>query len=222
MIYAFEIEGVIFRTGADVLWVGLTGGIACGKSTVAQIFRSRGYAVIDADQLAREVVQIGAPAYAEIRQAFGPDAVLPEGGLNRKRIAELVFSQNGDRTKLDLLESLTHPRVRELTALRRDELRAAGTLMAFYDVPLLYEKKMQSNFDRVIVIACKPETQLRRLMERDSLGQAAAEARIRSQLPLADKVALADEVIHNEGSLPDLEREINGVIGRLLLVTPKA
>ena len=199
-----------------MIWAGLTGGIASGKSTVTALLRRKGYPVVDADILSREVVEVGQPAYDEVIRAFGPDAVLPGGGLNRKKIGELVFSRDGDRSKLDQLEGIIHPRVRELTSKRRAELAAADHVLAFYDVPLLFEKAMEPFFDRVIVVSCSQETQTRRLMARDSIDASAAQARLRAQLPLLEKVKRAHEVIENEGGLKELEAEVDRVLTKLI------
>lgn len=196
-----------------MLWIGLTGGIATGKSTVARLIRDRGHAVIDADLLAREVVQIGTEANLEIARVFGPDAVLASGELNRKRIGEVVFS---DRTKLALLEGIIHPRVRALSLERKRALESEGRSVAFYDVPLLYEKNMADLFDRVVVVACSEKTQLARLVARDGFPLDEAKRRIAAQLPIATKADRADDVIPNEGSLEDLEKEVAGYLKRLI------
>lgn len=195
-----------------MLWIGLTGGIATGKSTVARLIRARGHAVIDADQLAREVVQIGTEANLEIARVFGPDAVLDSGELDRKRIGEIVF---GDRTKLALLESIIHPRVRALSMEKRRELEREGRKIAFYDVPLLYEKDMASLFDRVVVVACSEKTQLARLIARDGFSPDEAARRVAAQIPIGLKADRADDVIPNEGSLEDLEKEVDAYLARL-------
>lgn len=196
-----------------MLWVGLTGGIATGKSTVSKLLMVRGLPVVDADVLAREAVQIGTVVHAEIVQAFGPDAVLSDGQLNRKRIGEIVFR---DPVRLQWLESVIHPEVRRLAEAKRRELQSQGHQVAFYDVPLLFEKKMESLFDRVVVVACSPELQLQRLIARDGLTEEEAKRRIATQLPITDKVKKADEVIVNDGSLQDLERAVDEFVGRVL------
>ncbi|MES2962454.1 MAG: dephospho-CoA kinase [Bdellovibrionota bacterium] len=195
-----------------MLWIGLTGGIATGKSTVAQLIRARGHDVIDADQLAREVVQIGTEANLEIARVFGPGALSASGELDRKRIGEIVFS---DRTKLALLEGIIHPRVRALSLEKKRELAARGRKVAFYDVPLLYEKNMAELFDRVLVIGCSEATQLARLISRDGFTTDEARKRIAAQLPIAKKIDLADDVISNEGSLDDLAKEVDAYLARI-------
>lgn len=195
-----------------MIWIGLTGGIATGKSTVSGILRKLGYAVIDADELAKAVVQPGTEAHAEIVLAFGREAIDSRGELNRQKIGEIVFA---DPAKLSLLESIIHPRVRALATEKKLELSASGQKLAFYDVPLLFEKKMEPLFDRIVVVACRPETQLSRLMARNGFAEAEARRRIAAQLPIQDKVALAHDVVDNEGSLVELEVAVKRLVARL-------
>jgi dephospho-CoA kinase len=186
-------------------WIGLTGGIATGKSTVSRILRDKGFAVVDADILAREAVQIGTAANLEINRAFGPDVILPNGDLNRARIGEIVFS---DRSKLALLESIIHPEVRRLALERKAELASKGVRAAFYDVPLLFEKNMEPLFDSVVVVAARPELQRSRLILRNGFSPAEADKRIASQIPIEEKVKRANHVIRNDGSVTDLEAAV--------------
>lgn len=195
-----------------MLWIGLTGGIASGKSTVSRLLKGRGYAVIDADQLAREVVRNGTSAHAEIISVFGPGSVSPSGELDRKKVAAIVFS---DRSKLALLESMIHPRVRERALELKAELEAEGRQLAFYDVPLLFEKNMQTLFDRTLVVMSDPETQVQRAIARDGMPESEVRKRIAAQLPIAEKAKLADDVIHNSGSLEDLERAVDEYLLKL-------
>lgn len=187
-------------------WIGLTGGIATGKSTVSRILKTRGYPVIDADILAREAVQIGTEAHQRISQAFGPDSIQASGELNRARIGEVVFS---DRSKLDLLESIIHPEVRKLALAKKAELAASGHFAAFYDVPLLFEKKMEDLFDAVVVVAATPELQKARLMMRNGFSSDEANRRIASQIAIEEKVKRGHHVIHNHGSVADLEKQVD-------------
>jgi dephospho-CoA kinase len=179
---------------------------------VSLLLRKKGYAVIDADELAREVVQKGTPAYSQIVAAFGPEAVLANGELNRAKIGEVVFR---DRSRLAELERITHPLVRALAATRRSELEFKGEGVAFYDVPLLFEKKMKPMFDRVVAVVCSPEIQRQRLMKRNHFSAEEAERRIQAQIPIGKKTLLADDVIANNGSLLDLEHELDGYLKKL-------
>jgi dephospho-CoA kinase len=195
-----------------VIWIGLTGGIASGKSTVSRLLRARGFAVVDADLLAREAVQIGTKAHSEILRHFGPDVVLPSGELNRARVGEIVFA---DRSKLELLESLIHPEVRRLALERRAQLEKQGSTHAFYDVPLLFEKKMESLFDHITVVACDPKVQKARLMARNGFSSEEADRRIASQHAMEKKIKGAMTIIYNDGSLEDLERGVDDYIKKL-------
>ena len=186
-------------------WIGLTGGIASGKSTASKILRELGADVVDADQLAREAVAPGGPALRAVAQAFGRDVLDASGHLNRKYLAALVFA---DPAKRRALEAIVHPRVRAACASRRRELEAQGRAAAVYDVPLLFEKNLEGEFDVTVAIACRPETQKARLMARDGLSEAEADARIAAQLPMAEKARRADVTIMNDGSLEDLRERV--------------
>lgn len=195
-----------------MLWIGLTGGIATGKSTVSRLLREKGYPVVDADLLAREAVQIGTKANLEITRVFGPDAVLEGGELNRARIGQIVFSDPAKRLEL---EAIIHPEIRRLAAERRKSLSEQGVAVAFYDVPLLFEKNMQELFDQIVVVASSPELQKLRMMARDGFSAAEADKRLSAQLPIAEKVAGADFVIENESTLEDLKRAVERYAAQL-------
>ncbi len=176
--------------------VGLTGGIASGKSTFAAALRARGVPVVDADALARAAVAPGSPALAEIVRAFGPGVLGPDGALDRKRMAALVFSDPDARRRL---EAITHPAVRAAMAEETRRLAAAGHELAFYDTPLLYEVGLDRTLDSVVVVFAPPLVQRARLVARDGLSPADADARIAAQLPIAEKAARADFVVENTG-----------------------
>lgn len=195
-----------------MLWIGLTGGIACGKSTVTRLLRTKGLTVVDADELAREVTRAGTPSHSEIVRAFGPEAVGADGELDRQRIGQWVF---GNPRRLAELEAIIHPRVRELQDRRRRELEAEGQAIAFYDVPLLFEKKMEPLFDRTLAVVCSSETQLARLMARNRLSRGDAEARIRAQMPNEEKARRADDVIRNDGDLVELESAVEAYLKKV-------
>lgn len=179
---------------------------------MSRLLRERGYAVVDADLLAREAVQIGTKAHSEIVRHFGPDSILPSGELNRARIGEIVFA---DRSKLELLESIIHPEVRRLALERKAQLAKQGVTHAFYDVPLLFEKKMEPLFDHITVVACDPKVQKARLMARNGFSSEEADRRIAAQHAMEKKIAGAMSVIYNDGSLEDLEREVDAYVVKL-------
>ena len=196
------------------LLVGLTGSIATGKSTVSRMFAHLGARVIDADLLAREVVMPGQPAYARIVEEFGPQVIQEDGSLDRKALGAVVFA---DATKRKRLEEITHPAIglrqqRMLSVL--DEEAFEGVVI--WDAALLFEGGGAGKMDRVVVVYADPETERRRLMERDGLGDADARARIASQMPVAEKAKLADHVIDNSGTREDTERQVRTVYGALL------
>jgi dephospho-CoA kinase len=173
--------------------VGLTGGIATGKSTFAAALRALGVPVIDADQLARRVVEPGTPALAEIAAAF-PGVVGPDGRLDRKALGARVF---GDEAARRRLEAITHPAIRAATAAETARLAAAGHELVFYDTPLLYEAGLDQGMALVVVVWAPREAQLRRLAARDGLAPGEAEARLAAQWPIEKKAELADAVVEN-------------------------
>jgi dephospho-CoA kinase len=185
--------------------VGLTGGIASGKSTVAALLRARGAPVIDADQLAREVVAPGSEGLAAITRRFGDDILDAGGALDRKKLAAIVFSDEDARRDL---ERITHPRIAAASQRRIAELGAAGAEVAIYEAALIVENNLHRDLAALIVVAVDEETQIARLMARDGIDEAAARARVAAQLPLADKVAVADHVIDNSGDLAATERQV--------------
>ncbi|MFM9332229.1 dephospho-CoA kinase [Paenibacillus mesotrionivorans] len=186
--------------------IGLTGGIACGKSTVSRLLASRGAIVIDADILAREVVEPGAPALAEVVRVFGPDMLNGDGTLNRKQLGKVVFENDAKRKQL---EELLHPAIIQLLQERMAEAeRLQPDKLVVADVPLLYEAQMEDLFQEVLVVAVDREIQLERLMQRDGLNREEAEHRIDAQMPLEWKKEWADVVIDNSGTPEETERQV--------------
>jgi dephospho-CoA kinase len=189
--------------------VGLTGGIASGKSTVAAILRRLGAAVINADELSREVVQPGQAAWKEIVDAFGSAVLHADKTLDRKTIRKMVFDDPAARKKL---ESIIHPKVRAVAEDRIRELQAAGHPIIVYEVPLLFEGQLQLWLRPVILVACDVATQKRRLRERDGLTDEEAQQHINAQMSLEEKRRLADYVVENNGSLDQLEQRVKAVL----------
>ena len=191
---------------------GLTGGIGSGKSTVASLLRERGVPVVDADELSREAVAPGSPGLAEVVQAFGPEVVAADGSLDRKRLGALVFSDELARKRLN---SLTHPRVRQLSAERFARLAEQGVSLAGYDVPLLFEVGLDAVLRPTVVVVSSEANQLARIMARDGLSEAEARARIAAQLPLPEKRRRADHVLDNDGSIADLAVQVDELLHEL-------
>lgn len=179
--------------GAHV--VGLTGGIASGKSWVARRLRARGAVVVDADQLARDVVAPGQPALAEIGRAFGADVLRPDGTLDRGRLGDIVFADRDARRRL---EAITHPAIAARAQAQIAAAASAGARVVFYEAALLVESGSHRWTDAVIVVAASPTTQRRRLMARDGLSAEQADARLAAQAPLAAKLAVATWVLRND------------------------
>ena len=191
---------------AAMILVGLTGGIATGKSTVAKMFKRCGAVVIDADALAREVVRLGKPAWRAIVKTFGRNVLNPDRTVNRHALGHIVFQS---RTKLRLLERIIHPRVARLQAQLTGQIaRNSPNAVVIYDVPLLFEAGINKRFDKIIVVTADRETQVARLRKRNGLTRTAALQRIRSQMPLSKKVQRADYVLDGTLSNSDLRRNV--------------
>ncbi len=196
-----------------MLSIGLTGGVATGKSHVRAQMAALGWSTIDADRLAREVVRPGQPAWQEIRDRFGDAVYGTAGALNRQALGSIVFSDADARKDL---EAIIHPRVYAAIQEWLDRLAREGAhAVAVADIPLLYETAHDADFDRVIVVVCTPETQLRRVMARDGLDDTAARQRIAAQWPTADKAARADIVISTDGSIEETNARVAAVVEQL-------
>src|SRR5260370_9624340 len=190
--------------------LGLTGGIGSGKSMVARMFAQLGPEGIDADQLARDVVEPGEPAREETGTAFGRDILMPDGRLNRGKLARIIFADPAARARLN---AITHPRIRE----RMDAeiaARRSGSGVLVVGIPLLYENDRTGTVETVIVVLVDPATQLRRLYERDVLTVEEARQRIAAQMALDEKRARADLVIDNNGSREDTRRQVEALYRR--------
>jgi len=188
-----------------VLVIGLTGGIACGKSTVASILRELGARVVDADEVARELLAPGSPVLARVAERFGGEVLREDGSLDRQRLAGIVFR---DRQALADLNAITHPSI--IAAIRRriQEAREEGVRVLVIEAPLLLEAGMESMVDEVWVVTCTREQQIERLCRRTGLSPREAEARMGAQMPLEEKVRRADRVIPNRGSLAQLRAQV--------------
>jgi dephospho-CoA kinase len=191
--------------------IALTGGIATGKSYVANRLKDAGVPIVDADTLAREVVAPGTPGLAAVRKRFGPDAVRRDGTMDRVRVAQIVFKDK--RARLDL-EAIIHPAVQHAINDFFDDL-PKRTPFAVADVPLLYETGREKQFQSVIVVACPREMQLERLMDRNRLSKEDAERRIAAQLPIDQKVQKATHVISTDGTFDETNAQVDALITAL-------
>jgi dephospho-CoA kinase len=192
--------------------VGLTGGIASGKSAVAKILAQLGAAIVDADVLSREVVAPGHEGWKEIVATFGSGVLQADQTLDRQKLRTLIFNNPDARKQL---EAIIHPRVRALAERRIREHGEAGYAVVVYEVPLLFEGNLQEWLRPVILVACDVDIQRQRLQRRDGLDAAAAQKHIDAQMSLEDKRKLADYVIENDGSLADLESQVRGVLAKI-------
>jgi len=192
--------------------LGLTGGIGSGKSTVASIFRELGAHVIDADEVAREVVQAGEPALQAIREVFGADVLDAQGHLDRGAMASRVFN---DPEALARLNAIVHPAVAQRTRERIEASRRRGDPWVVYDVPLLYENGLEGMFDAVVVVTASEEVRRARLLEREEWSREDIDARIRAQMPLDEKAHRADWVVDNDGSLLETRRQAEQIVTEL-------
>ncbi|CAH0578249.1 unnamed protein product [Chrysodeixis includens] len=193
--------------------VGLTGGLATGKSTVLSIFRENGIAVIDADEVARKVLEPGTKGWKELRAYFGEEVLLPDGKVNRLRLGEIVFDDIDKRRKLN---SITHPRIQSAMMRMAITYFFTGHSYIVMEVPLLFETGKMLNFmHKIITVVCEDHQQLERLCKRSDLSEKTAKKRINCQMPLEDKVAKSHFVIDNSGSMANTRHQTEGII-RLL------
>jgi dephospho-CoA kinase len=193
--------------------IGLTGGIASGKSAVSAILRNLGAQVIDADTLAREVVAPYQPAWNEIVEIFGNEVLQPDKTLDRKKLRRIVFDDPEARKQL---EAITHPKIRQLAQEKIQDCAATGAPLVVYEAPLLFEANIHLWLRPVVLVACDMTTQKRRLRERDHLTEAEVEQHLGAQMSLEEKRRLADYVIDNNGSVSDLEDKVTALVQTIL------
>jgi len=189
--------------------VGLTGGIASGKSTVANMIRNLGIAVIDADVIAREVVEVGQEAYYKIIETFGDGILQEDRTINRAELGAIIFN-NEDKRKA--LNNIVHPAVRAKMNELKTEYIKKGEKVIVLDIPLLFESKLTHLVEKIIVVYVDREVQVKRLMERNGLTLEEAEARIHSQMPLSEKIPLADAVLNNNGTIVETTEQLKSIL----------
>jgi dephospho-CoA kinase len=192
--------------------LGLTGGIGMGKSVCAGLLRRRGIPIIDTDDLAREVVQPGQPALAEISREFGPHLIGPDGNLRRDEMARIVFTDPSARQRL---EAILHPKIRAIWKERSQSWAAAGQPLGVVVIPLLYETGAEKEFNGILCVACSASTQRERLAARGWSAEQ-IENRIRAQIPAEKKMALANYVIWTEGGLDVHSEQLDRILPRIL------
>jgi len=191
-----------------MILVGLTGNIASGKSTVSRMLADRGATVIDSDVLARQAVEVGSPGYERIAARWGPAVVSPSGPIDRAALRRIVFA---DPAELEQLNAIVHPEVERMRARLVREAEARGDAVVVCDIPLLFEKHLSAQFDRVVLVDAPAELRLHRLVRARSLTESEAKEMIAAQMPAAEKRALADVVIENAGTLEALEEQVDAL-----------
>lgn len=192
--------------------IGLTGGIATGKSTVSALLREKQIPVVDADLIAREVVEPGKTAYEEIVKFFGQEILHWDGQIDRKKLGEIVFS---DEEKRQALNAIVHPQIRKEMIRQAMEAQEAGNKLIVMDIPLLFESKLQYMVDRIVLVYVPADIQLARLIERDDIDEQQALKRIRAQWPIEAKKAEATYLIDNSGSREQTKAQVERLIAAL-------
>lgn len=192
--------------------IGLTGGIASGKSTVSNMLKDLGITVIDADIEARQVVEPGENAYQQIVKHFGRGILLDDGTINRAKLGEIIFNNKDER---EVLNGIVHPAVRESMMEKKEVAVKRGEKLIVLDIPLLFESKLTDLVEKVILVYVDKEIQIQRLMKRNQYSESEAISRIQSQMPLNEKKQLADFIIDNNGSIQQTEKQLNIILSQL-------
>jgi dephospho-CoA kinase len=189
--------------------IGLTGSIASGKSTVSTMLKRKGFPIVDADEIARQVVELGSPVLQEISRVFGESLLQADGSLNRVKLGEIIFNDEEMRQKLN---GIIHPAIRQEMLKQKDEWLAGGANTVIMDIPLLFESKLQSFVDTIIVVSVTPEIQKERLIARNVLSEEEADRRIQSQLPVKEKEKAADAVLFNNGTVEETQKQLDSLL----------
>ncbi len=192
--------------------IGLTGGIATGKSAVASMLRQLGANIIDADELAREIVQPGQETWQDMVTAFGTEILRGDKTIDREKLRKIVFKDEKARKRL---ETITHPRIRTLAQQRIRKLAAEGAEVIIYEAPLLFENQVHLWLRPVILVACDLATQKQRLRERDGLSEEEIQQHLKAQMTVVEKRQLADFIIENTGDLETLKKQVKEVWGKI-------
>ncbi len=189
--------------------IGLTGSIASGKSTVSRMLKELGYPIVDADLVARQVVEPGSETLQKINEAFDASVILPDGTLDRKKVGDLIFNDPESRKRLN---DIIHPAIRKEMLRQRAAYVAEGHQVVIMDIPLLFESQLQHLADKILVVSVTEENQLKRLIKRNGLSENEAAARISSQLPMTIKEAGADAIIYNNGTIEETKWQLNRIL----------
>lgn len=189
--------------------IGITGGIASGKSSISQYIKELGFTVIDADLASRAVVEPGQEAYTEIISVFGEELLLPDQSIDRAKLGAIIFHEEEKRL---LLNRIVHPAVRKWMIAQKESAFQNGQRTVFMDIPLLFESKLTHMVDKTILIYVDADIQVARLMKRNQLSEDDAMARINSQMPLAEKIALADATVDNNGPLEATKLQTRNIL----------
>lgn len=189
--------------------IGLTGSIASGKSTVATMLREKGYPIVDADVIAREVVEPGSPLLKELEKTFGPSIIRQDGSLHRENLGALIFA---DEKKRQQLNERMHPAIRSEMVRQKEQYLQEGYATIIMDIPLLFESKLQSYVEKILVVSVTKEVQKKRLIARNQLTEQEAAIRIASQLDMHSKEQGADAVIRNDGTIEETEEQLLAVL----------
>jgi dephospho-CoA kinase len=193
-----------------MLKIGITGGIGCGKSQVCQLLEKNGIPIIHADLVAREMMDTNEEIISQVKKVLGEEAYLPNGKLDRKRTAKTIFNDENAKRRLN---QIVHPQVIEYQKKELEKLERSGKYkFAGVEAALIFEAKAQQQFDVIVVVAASETTVINRLMKRDGLSKQEIMKRIGSQIPLSEKIKRADIVIHNDGSLDELNHEVNRLL----------
>lgn len=191
-------------------WIGLTGSIGTGKSTVSQLLKDNFIPVIDADDIAKKVVDVGSPGLKAVGEEFGREFIFPDGSLDRRKLGQYIFTEPKGRQRL---EAILHPLIQKETYRQRKQLEDKKEPLAIYDIPLLYETNAQPQFDAVIVVACTEEQQKERLrLRHPQWTEEEIESRIAAQIPMAIKEKAADFIVHNDGDRDQLKKEMDRLL----------
>ncbi len=193
-----------------MLKIGITGGIGCGKSEVCRLLEEKGIPIIHADLVAREMIDSREEIKSQIKAAFGDDVYFPDGKLDRKKVANIIFN---DEDAKQTINQIVHPHVIQYQKTELEKLERSGKYkFAGVEAALIFEAGAEKQFDVIVVVAASQETVIQRLMKRDGLSREGILKRIQSQMPLSEKIKRADIVVHNDGSLDELNHEVNRLL----------